>query len=248
MKNTIILLTLLFSTSSVIAQPMEEIIEILSTRIDSLNKEIKKRDFKYEQEVISNIKNNQTLLSQIEQNGDDLKSMKMDFDSLQRINKQINENNLKLQNELSILNDSIAKLNGEILNSSGDDNINNLLIRIKSEYFFMDDFPEQNKLVRDSLFKKCDDERCAYVLLTNGFLVASYVMVFGNDFGTMIIDLKSKKDLMSNEKNGFYVDGFDKDKNTLIIGTSGYDNNGRYWRAGSWNFNEKIVKLGKKEY
>ena len=70
------------------------------------------------------------------------------------------------------------------------------LSKIKSEYFFMDDFPEQNKLVRDSLFKKCDDDRCAYILLTNGFLVASYVMGFGNDFGTMIIDLKSKKDLI----------------------------------------------------
>jgi hypothetical protein len=248
MKNTILLLILIIFTSSVIAQSKKEIIEILSTRIDSLNTEMKKRDFKYEQEVISNIKNNQILLSQIEKHEDDLKSAKMDFDSLQRINNQLNENNLKLLKELGILNDSIAKLNREILSSSGNDTINNLLSKIKSEYFFMNDFPEQNKLVRDSLFEKCDDDRCAYILLTNGFLVASYVMNFGNDFGTMIIDLKSKKDLMSDEKNQFSVDGFDKNKNTLIIGTSGYDNNGRYWRVGTWSFNEKIVKLGKKEY
>ena len=248
MKNKILLLTFIISTSSVIAQSKKEIIEILNTRIDSLNIEIKKRDVRYEQEAISHSKNNQTLTSQIKDLEDNLKSAKMDFDSLQRINNQLNENHLKLQNQLGILNDSIAKLNREILNSSGNDIINNLLSKIKSEYFFMDDFPEQNKLVIDSLFKKCDDDRCAYILLTNGFLVASYVMGFGNDFGTMIIDLKSKKDLMSDEKNGFYVDGFDKDKNTLIIGTSGYDNNGRYWRVGTWSFNEKIVKLGKKEY
>lgn len=63
MKNKILLLTFIISTSSVIAQSKKEIIEILNTRIDSLNIEIKKRDVRYEQEAISCSKNNQTLTS-----------------------------------------------------------------------------------------------------------------------------------------------------------------------------------------
>ena len=201
MKNKILLLTFIISTSSVIAQSKKEIIEILNTRIDSLNIEIKKRDVRYEQEAISYSKNNQTLTSQIKDLEDNLKSAKMDFDSLQRINNHLNENHLKLQNQLGILNDSIAKLNREILNSSGNDIINNLLSKIKSEYFFMDDFPEQNKLVIDSLFKKCDDDRCAYILLTNkGLSTDNLVKEFKNRHG---IDFN--EELLERVKNRLYI-------------------------------------------
>ena len=248
MKIKILLLTFILCTSGAFGQSKKEKIETLNIRIDSLNMEIKKRDIKYEQGVISNSRHNETLLSQIRKHENDIQSANIVIDSIQKSNNQLYENNLKLQKVVTILNDSISKLNRDIVSSSENETINILLNKIRSEYFFMDDFPDQNKVVRDSLLKKCDEDRCAYILLTNEFLVASYVMGFGNDFGTMIIDLKSKKDLMSDAKNGFYVDGFDKDKNTLIIGTSGYDNNGRYWRVGTWSFNEKIARLGKKEY
>ena len=51
MKNTILFLTLIISASNVIAQSKKETIEILSAGIDSLYIEMKRRDFKHEQET-----------------------------------------------------------------------------------------------------------------------------------------------------------------------------------------------------
>jgi hypothetical protein len=251
MKNTILLLTLIISTSSVIAQSKKEIIEILSTRIDSLNTEIKKRDLKHEQEVISYSKNNQTLLSQIKKHEDDLKSVKRDLDSIQKINNQLDENNLNLLNEFGILKDSIFILQSKIslVSDNKTDNVAAGLRKVKSRWeYFMDEFADIKYIVKDSLNKICNDERCVSFLLTNGFLVVAYRINEVVEFDTQIIDLVSNQDLLSTSNGKIYVEDFDKEKNILIISSEGYDNNGRYWQQGTWSFNEKTVKLGKKEY
>jgi cell division protein FtsB len=251
MKNKILLLTFIISTSSVIAQSKKEIIEILNTRIDSLNIEIKKRDVKYEQEAISYSKNNQTLTSQIKDLEDNLKSAKMDIDSIQKINIQLNEKNLNLSKELGTLKDSIYIFHSTLSSISANktDNVAAGLGKIKSKWdYFMDEFTDVKYIVKDSLNKICNDERCVSFLLTNGFLVATYRINEVVEFDTQIIDLVSNQDLLSSSKSKIYVDGFDKEKNILLISSEGYDNNGRYWQYGTWGFNNKTLKLGKKEY
>ena len=112
----------------------------------------------------------------------------------------------------------------------------------------MDNFPADTEIVRDSLIEICDENRCACILLTSGFLIASYRMGFGNDCGTKIIDLKTKTDVIINTFNTFYVKGFDKDLTRLNIETSGYDDNGRFWKSGTWGFLNRKAELGSKEY
>ena len=123
-----------------------------------------------------------------------------------------------------------------------------LLRQIQEEFFFMDNFPADTEIVRDSLIEICDENRCACILLTSGFLIASYRMGFGNDCGTKIIDLKTKTDVIINTFNTFYVKGFDKDLKRLNIETSGYDDNGRFWKSGTWGFLNREAELGSKEY
>ena len=123
-----------------------------------------------------------------------------------------------------------------------------LLRQIQEEFFFMDNFPSDTEIVRDSLIEICDENRCACILLTSGFLIASYRMGFGNDCGTKIIDLKTKTDVIINTFNTFYVKGFDKDLKRLNIETSGYDDNGRFWKSGTWGFLNRKAELGSKEY
>ena len=204
----------------------------------------------YDREVLSILENNQKLQTEVYNYEKKINISKNMNDSLTRLINNLNETNLNLQIALNVLYDSIAILNKKIQYTDRiqHETLSKHLNSIKSEFFYMDDFPEEKKLVQDSLFEKCDDDRCAYILVTDDYLVASYIMSFGNDFGTIIIELSSQKNLLIDEVDEFFVDGYDKNKNLLIIGSSGYDNNGRYWRNGTWSFSEKIVRLGKKEY
>ena len=123
-----------------------------------------------------------------------------------------------------------------------------MLGQIQEEFFFMDNFPADIEIIQDSLIEICDENRCACILLTGGFLIASYQMGFGNDCGTKIIDLKTKEDVLVNSLKSFYVKGFEIDRKRLNIETSDYDDNGRYWRTGTWSFLNRKAELGSKEY
>jgi hypothetical protein len=251
MKNKIFLLIFIISSSNVIAQSKKKIIEILNTRIDSLNIEIINRDVKNEQEAISFRNNNQTLISQIKKYEDNLKSVKLDFDSIQKINIQLNENNLNLRKELGNLKDSIYILQSKrsSINDNETVNIEAALRKIKNKWaYFMEEFTDLKYIIKDSLNEICNDERCVSFLLTNGFLVATYRINEVVEFDTQIIDLTSNQDILSSSKIKINVYGFDKRKNVLLVSNEDYDNNGRFWRYGTWGFKDKTLKLGKKEY
>jgi hypothetical protein len=250
-----------------------EIVETFNDKIDSLNATINRQNNEYERHVILYNKLNETLLlnsrkheieieyainfsDSIQNLNDQLREenrrcqTELEFliDSIQKLNDQLQEENRRCGTEVKLLIDSISHLNNEILNSINSSEWISLLNQVRSEFFFIDDFPEQNELVVDSLYNFCNEDKCARFLLTRGFLVASYVASFGNDFGTMIIDLHSREDLMSDPEIGFYVYGFEKEKNILFIEKSGYDDDGRWWRSGTWSFDERIARLGEKEY
>lgn len=251
MKYIVLLITFILSISMVQAQSKKEIIETLNTRIDSLNREIKKSEIKHEQDVSSFSIFKVTLLNQIKELENDLQSAQTDIAAIQKIKNQLNANNIKLQNELGTLKDSISKLNIKLLgsNDNATENVAKGLNKVKSKWdYFMSEFAKEQYIVKDSLNKICNDERCVSFLLTNGFLVATYRINDVNEFGTQIIDLTSNQDLLSSTKSKIYVEGFDKEKNILKISSEGYDGNGRYWQYGIWSFNEKTMKLGKKEY
>jgi hypothetical protein len=93
-----------------------------------------------------------------------------------------------------------------------------------------------------------DEHRRASLLITNGFLVASYQVTFGAEEMTRIIDLNSKKDLLENAVNTFYVYGFDSKKQILMLEDSGYYDNGRFWRDGQWSFINRTAEFGEKTY
>lgn len=238
-------------TSNIIAQSNKEIIQILNTRIDSLNLEVKKRDVQYEQEVIANSNHKETLSSQIRKQDNDIRSGKIAIDSLQNINVQLIENNLNLHRELGILKDSITFLYSKLSSASNNetDDVVKGLSKVKFKWdYFMGEFADVKYIFKDSLNKICNDERCVSFLMTSGFLVVTYRIIDVVEFDTQIIDLNSNIDLLSTSQSKIYVEDFDKENNTLIISSEGYDGNGRYWQFGTWNFNEKTVILGEKEY
>ena len=58
----------------------------------------------------------------------------------------------------------------------------------------------------------------------------------------------SNQNIIGSIKNKIYVESFDKEKNILIISSEGYDENGRYWQNGTWDFENKKLNLMTKEY
>ncbi len=248
MRNKILLFTIILFTSNIFGQSKKEIIESLSIRIDSLNMEIKKRDVKYDQELINNNNSIESLSTKIKKLEINIQTVKLEFDSLLNTNNYLKENIDKLQIELVILKDSINKLNNKL---SVNENINLSagFRKVKSKWeYFMTDFADEKYIVKDSLNKICNDERCVSFLLIDKFLIVSYKINETIEFDTQIIDLISNQDLLSTSKIKIYLEGFDKIKNILLISSEGYDSNGRYWQNGTWSLNEKILKIGKKEY
>jgi predicted O-linked N-acetylglucosamine transferase (SPINDLY family) len=110
MKPKFLFLSFILSTAASFGQSKKEIIENLNYRIDSLNLEIKKRDVTHKKEIISNNKYSENLLSQIRNHENDIQSLKIVIDSIQKINNKISSNNLKLHKEFSTQKDSILKL------------------------------------------------------------------------------------------------------------------------------------------
>ncbi len=108
MKILILQLTLLLSVFNVKAQSKKEIISILSIRIDSLNSEIKNRDVKFEIEGVSNNKYRESTMAQIKKLEYDHQSLKNNFDSINILNRKLNDDNQKLQSQLKTSKDSLS--------------------------------------------------------------------------------------------------------------------------------------------
>lgn len=172
--------------------------------------------------------------------------------SYQEVIEYLNQRGKGFLNKV-VISDNTEQQHKEITNYIVDHEIDTvglsiLLRQIQEEFFFMGNFPADTDIFQDSLIEICDENRCACILLTNGFLVASFQIGFGNDCGTKIIDLKTKENVLVSSLESFYVKGFDKDLKRLKIETSGYDDNGRYWRTGTWGFLNRKAELGAKEY
>jgi hypothetical protein len=124
-----------------------------------------------------------------------------------------------------------------------------ILRDIFDDFLFMDASLFNKTLVRDEIVELSDDDRTALILLTDDYLVASYVMSFGNDYGTRIVDLKTLLDVLYDDSPGFYVIGFEPDS-VLKIQRSGYgdDDMGRFWQNGTYDLRSRTLSFGEVEY
>jgi len=257
MKKTILLVTFLLLSLNIVAQSKKEIIETLKLRIDSLHSEIKNRDSNFEKaqaEANSNKEAMQLAISKLEQ---DITLLKEQLDIAQKKADKLLDNNNQLNNRVAVLKDSITFLQNNLAakmslssDSDFDKKVKAAFEKIKiNEYSnnMFDSISIEKDIIKDSFNKICD-EGCVSFVLTDQFLVMS-LNVDGITFmRTYIIDLNTGNDILNENNSYFYVNGFDKEKNILKIDTNGLDNNGRYWKYGTYNLKTKICQFGKKEY
>ena len=255
----IILFTFLLLNLNLFAQSKKEIIQTLTTRIDSLKLEITNRDIKFEKEQASSNSNKELMLLNISKLENNILVLNAKIDSTKKNNEQLQENITQLKSKLLVLNDSIVilkkenKLASNLSLSSSDDfkiKIKAAFEKIKNDEYtnnLFDNFSVEQDIIKDSFKEICDDG-CASVILTDKVLVMSYRVNGAASMRTYIIDLNTEKDIFSENNSYVYVSGFDKEKSVLKIETDGLDNIGRYFKSGTYNLKTKIFQLGKKEY
>ena len=255
----IILFTFLLLNLNLFAQSKKEIIQTLTTRIDSLKLEIKTRDIKFEKEQATTNTNKELTLLTISKLENNLVSLKEQFDSNKKNNEQLQESITQLKSKLLVLSDSIVilkkenKLASNLSLSSSDDfnkKVKDAFEKIRKEEYtdnLFDNCSVEKDIIKDSFNQICD-VGCVSFVLTEQILVMSYTYSGTAFIGTKIIDLNSGKNILNEDNSYVYVSGFDKEKNILKIETNGLDNKGRYWKNGTYNLKTKIFQLGKKEY
>jgi hypothetical protein len=257
MKKTILLVTFLLLSLNIVAQSKKEIIETLKLRIDSLYSEIKNRDSNFEKAQAlanSNKEAMQLAISKLEQ---DITLLKEQLDVAQKKAEKLLDNNNQLNNRVAVLKDSITFLQNNLAakmslssDSDFDKKVKAAFEKIKNKEYtnnMFDSISVEKDIIKDSFNEVCNDG-CVSFVLTEQILVMSY-NVNGTAFmGTHIIDLNTGNDILNENNSYFYVNGFDKEKSILKIDTNGLDNNGRYWKYGTYNLKTKISQFGKKEY
>lgn len=255
----IILFTFLLLNLNLFAQSKKEIIQTLTTRIDSLKLEITNRDIKFEKEQASSNSNKELMLLNISKLENNILVLNANIDSTKKNNEQLQENITQLKSKLLVLNDSIVilkkenKLASNLSLSSSDDfnkKVKAAFEKIKKGEYnnnMFDNLSIEKDIIKDS-YKEINDEGFVSVVLTDKVLVMSY-MIDGTH-QTYIIDLNTGKDLLENQNSSIYVSDYDKEKGVLKIETNGLDNSGqgRYFRKGTYDLKTKILQLGKKEY
>ena len=257
MKKTILLFTFLLFSLNIIAQSKKEIIETLKIRIDSLHAEIKNRDINFEKAQALANSNKEAMLKSISKLEQDITLLKGQLDVAQKNNDKLLENNMQLNNRVAVLKDSISFLQNNLaaIQSLSSDNdfdrkVQAAFDKIKNKEYtnnMFDSISVEKDIIKDSFNEICDDG-CVSFVLTEQILVMSY-NVNGTAFmGTHIIDLNTGKDILNENNSYFYVNGFEKEKSILKIDTNGLDNNGRYWKYGTYNLKTKVCQFGKKEY
>jgi hypothetical protein len=264
MKKTLILFALLLLNFNLFAQSKKEIIQTLTTRIDSLQLEITNRDIKFEKEQAASKSNKELMLLNISKLENTIVNLKAQIDFAKKSNEKLQESINQLNSKLLINNDSIVVLKKEIsshnnklaqnLNQSSNDDFNKKVKaafeKIKNNEYtnnLFDNLSVEKDIIKDSYNEICD-EGCVSVVLTDKVLVMSYRAE--GFMGTFIIDLNTGKDLLENQNSSIYVSDYDKEKGILKIETDGLDNSGqgRYFRKGTFDLKTKILQLGKKEY
>jgi regulator of replication initiation timing len=257
MKKLILLVTFLLLSLNIVAQSKKEIIETLKIRIDSLHSEIKNRDINFEKaQALANSNKDalQLTISKLEQ---DIAFLKGQLDVTQKTNDKLVENNTQLTIRVAELKDSISTLQQNIeaqeaqpIYSDFDRKVIAAFEKIKNDEStnnMFDNISVERDIIKDSYNQICDNG-CVSFVLTDQILVLS-LNVDGITFmRTYIIDLNTGNDILNENNSYFYVNGFDKEKNILKIDTNGLDNNGRYWKYGTYNLKTKICQFGKKEY
>ena len=254
-----VLFTFLLLNLNLFAQSKKEIIQTLTTRIDSLKLEIKTRDIKFEKEQATTNTNKELTLLTISKLENNLVSLKEQFDSNKKNNEQLQESITQLKSKLLVLSDSIVilkkenKLASNLSLSSSDDfnkKVKDAFEKIRKEEYtdnLFDNCSVEKDIIKDSFNQICD-VGCVSFVLTEQILVMSYTYSGTAFMGTKIIDLNSGKNILNEDNSYVYVSGFDKEKNILKIETNGLDNKGRYWKNGTYNLKTKIFQLSKKEY
>jgi hypothetical protein len=255
----IILFTFLLLNLNLFAQSKKEIIQTLTTRIDSLKLEITNRDIKFEKEQASSNSNKEIMLLNISKLENNILVLNEKIDSTKKNNEQLQESIIQLKSKLLVLNDSIVilkkenKLASNLSLSSSDDfnkKVKDAFEKIRKEEYtdhLFDNCSVEKDIIKDSFNQICD-VGCVSFVLTEEILVMSYTYTGSAFMGTKIIDLNSGKNILDEDNSYVYVNGFDKVKSILIIETNGTDNNGRWFKSGSYNLKTRISQWGKKGY
>lgn len=264
MKKSVVLSALLLLSLNLFAQSKKEIIQTLTTRIDSLKLEISNRDIKFEKEQATSNSNKELMLLNISKLENNIVVLKAQIDSAIKNNEKLQENINQLNSKLLVLNDSIVILKKEnisfnnnlaqnLTQTSNDDfnkKVKAAFEKIKNNEYtnnLFDSLSVEKDIIKDSFKEICDDG-CASVLLTDKVLVMSYRVDGAANMGTFIIDINTGKDILEKNNSYIYVSDYDKEKSVLKIETDGLDNKGRYFKSGTYNLKTKFFQLGKKEY
>ena len=109
----IVLFTFLLLNLNLFAQSKKEIIQTLTTRIDSLKLEITNRDIKFEKEQASSNSNKELMLLNISKLENNILVLNAKIDSAKKNNEQLQESITQLKSKLLVLNDSIVILKKE---------------------------------------------------------------------------------------------------------------------------------------
>jgi len=113
MKKSELLTAILLLSLNVFAQSKKEIIQSLTTRIDSLKLEIANRDIKFEKEQVTSNSNKELMLLNISKLENTIVNLKAQIDSAKKSNEQLQDNLNQLNSKLLVLNDSIVTLKKE---------------------------------------------------------------------------------------------------------------------------------------
>jgi hypothetical protein len=259
MKKTILLFTILFFSLNIVGQSKKEIIETLKSRIDSLHSEIKNCDINFEKAQALANSNKEALQLTISKLEQDIAFLKGQLDVTQKTNDKLVENNTQLNNRLAVLKDSVTFLQKNLAAKASLSSDSDFDKKVKAAFeklkrneilsYWLDSISLEKDIIKDSYNEVCNDNgECTSFVLTEQFLIVSYRANGPGPKEILIIDLNSGKNIINENESYLYVNGYDKEKGILKIETDGLDNNGRYWKEGTYNLKTKIRQLGKKEY
>jgi hypothetical protein len=115
----------------------------------------------------------------------------------------------------------------------------------------LDDFTEDQLLTRfqtkDDISEICNDDYCLSFLRTPDYIVTSYRMRFGTGTKTSIIVLSSGLEFLDDTKErNFYLESYSSIGRIIGVSNSGYDDDGRYFRQGTFRFSDSKLTYNEK--
>ena len=254
LKSLLVSCMLMFLYARANAQSKRDQIESLNHTVNSLKSTI--------EVLISESVDQQLSL------GAEIKSLKTQMDDceLQQKQKQLrleasvkSVDQLTLENtglklQLTALQDSLRNCQVAISdNEKGSAALaNNAYKGIRNKWdYFLEAFGDSislSKLRKNELNVFCNEERCVKFFYTNIYFIASYRVNEVVESETVIIRIADGKNIVRDDEKGFFMDSFDMLSGVLKVEMEGYDSEGRYSRAGIFDSNTEILKLGSKQY